>query len=589
MSIQIGIVLTVITVMTALLVKEVARPEIIVSFSVTVLLLLGIITPAEALRGFSNEGMVTIALLFIVAGVVQQSGLLNQIVQKILGNGTRPRLVLLRMMVPVTGMSAFMNNTPIVVMLMSYIRKWCSEHQISPSKFLLPLSYAAIFGGLITLIGTSTNLVVHGLMLENGMKGLAMFELAIVGVPAALLGIIYMMTIGYKLLPEKGTIEEALKESSREYLAEVVVEPDSVVIGKTIEEAGLRNLTGLYLIEIIRNHERITPVPFYEEIQSGDRLIFTGIVSTIVELQNMKGLRIETGSELNIDQLKNGHAQLVEAVVSHHSTLLHKSIKQNNFRSKYDAAVVAVHRNHERIQSKIGDIVLKPGDVLLLLVGKDFKKRWNQSNDFYLVSQIEKPNMIDSKKSKIAITSLVAMILLASFNILSLVEAAIVAVAILVLSKCITPEEMKKYIQFHVLLLIASSFGIGIALEKTGAAKWIASNMITIVDNFSMIGMLIVIYLLTNIFTEIITNSAAAVMMFPIATALANEAGADPMPFIITLAIAASASFVTPIGYQTNLIVYGPGGYQYKDYVKVGVPLSLIYMVVTVSIVNLVW
>jgi di/tricarboxylate transporter len=582
-------VLIIVTIMVVCLIKEVARPDIIVFFTTSTLLLLGILTPAEALQGFSNEGMLTIALLFIVAGAIQQSGLINRVVKKILGQSSHPRKVLIRMMLPVSALSAFMNNTPIVVMLMTDIRKWCNDHNISPSKFLIPLSYAAIFGGLITLMGTSTNLVVHGMMLESGMAGYSMFQLAIVGIPAAILGILYMAAIGFKLLPETKTLEETFFENSREYLAEMRVETGSPIIGKTIEQAGLRHLTGLYLIEIIRNRKCISPVTSYDVIQAGDLLIFTGMVSTIVELQQIKGLRLETGSDLNLEDLKNGSVQMIEAVVSHNSLLVHKSIRMSNFRSRFDAAVVAVHRNHERIQSKVGDIVLKPGDTLLLLVGNDFIKRWSQSNDFYVISPIEVPNLIEPKKSKITVISLVVMILLAALNILSIFKAALIAVGVLIVTKCITPEDTKKFVHFNVLLLIASSFGIGIALEKTGAADLIASQIVHIANGISTIGLLVTIYLLTNILTEIITNSAAAVIMFPIAVSTANIVGADPLPFIITITIAATASFITPIGYQTNLIVYGPGGYKFIDYLKVGFPLTLLYMLATVSIVSIVW
>jgi di/tricarboxylate transporter len=589
MTLEIGLVLIIVTIMVVCLIKEVARPDIIVFFTTSTLLLLGILTPAEALQGFSNEGMLTIALLFIVAGAIQQSGLINQVVKKILGQSIHPRKVLIRMMLPVSALSAFMNNTPIVVMLMTDIRKWCNDHNISPSKFLIPLSYAAIFGGLITLMGTSTNLVVHGMMLESGMAGFSMFQLAIVGIPAAIVGIIYMATIGFKLLPETKTLEETFFENSREYLAEMRVETGSPIIGKTIEQAGLRHLTGLYLIEIIRNRKCISPVTSYDVIQAGDLLIFTGMVSTIVELQQIKGLRLETGSDINLEDLKNGSVQMIEAVVSHNSLLVHKSIRKSNFRSRFDAAVVAVHRNHERIQSKVGDIVLKPGDTLLLLVGNDFTKRWSQSNDFYVISPIEVPNLIEPKKSKITVISLVVMILLAALNILSIFKAAIIAVGVLIVTKCITPEDTKKFVHFNVLLLIASSFGIGVALEKTGAADLIASQIVHIANGISTIGLLVTIYLLTNILTEIITNSAAAVIMFPIAVSTASLVGVDPLPFIITITIAATASFITPIGYQTNLIVYGPGGYRYTDYLKVGFPLTLLYMLATVSIVSIVW
>ncbi|MEB3103757.1 SLC13 family permease [Ferviditalea candida] len=590
MTFQIGFVLAVVVIMIVFLVLEVARPEIIVFTSLSVLLLSGILTPDEALRGFSNQGMLTIALLFVVAGAVQNSGILNKAISLLLGHSNNLKTVLFRFMFPVTAISAFMNNTPIVVMLMSDIKKWSRDHHISPSKLLLPLSYAAIFGGMITLIGTATNLVVHGLMLDYGMRGMSMFQLSAVGIPAAILGILYMVFIGQKLLPDNKSLDETYYEKRREYLTEMVVSPDCTVIGKSIEQAGLRNLKGLFLFEIIRSKEHITPVPSYEKIEAGDRLLFSGDIATIVELQNIKGLYLETGTDLNMNHMKDGSAQLIEAVVSHHSGLLQKTIKQHNFRSRYDAAVVAVHRNHERIQGKIGDIVLRPGDTLLLLAGKEFFKRNAESSDFYLTSPVDssiKP--ANSEKVKLILFIVLAMILVASLNWLSMFKASLLAVILLFITRSIVSEDVRKSVHLDVLLLIASSLGIGLALEKTGAAAWIALVIQKFGGGFDFISLPLLVYIMTNLLTEIITNTAAAVIMFPISVALANQMNIDPMGLIITMTIAASASFVTPIGYQTNLIVYGPGGYKFFDYVKVGLPLSLIYMVTTVSIVGILW
>ncbi|RKL65711.1 SLC13 family permease [Salipaludibacillus neizhouensis] len=589
MSFEIGFVLVVIIGMLVCLVKEIARPDFVVFCALAVLLLSGVLSPTDALRGFSNEGMLTVALLFIVAGAVKQSGVLNSLVTKSLGSGKNQRTSLIQMMVPMSALSAFLNNTPIVVMFTPVVRKWCKERNISPSKFLIPLSYATIFGGTLTLIGTSTNLVIHGFMLEHGMEGFSMFQLAIVSLPAGLIGIIYMSTIGYKLLPDRKTSEESFDESSREYLSEASVETDSPLSGKTIEEAGLKNLEGLYLIEVIRNGDRIVPVPSFMKLKANDRLIFTGLLSTIVELQNIKGLRVETGTSLKLENLQNGSAKLVEAVVSHQSSLIQQTAIESKFRSNYDAGIVAVHRNDERINNKVGEIKLKAGDTLLLLANKDFSNRWSNSGDFYLVSPIEDPEIVNPKKSIITVITLLLMISLAAFSILPMLNAAVLAVTILFLTKTVTFEGARKYIQFDVLLLIACAIGIGIALEETGAATLLANHFVQITEGAGVLGAIIAVYFLTTVFTEIITNNAAAVLMFPISLAIADQLAVDPMAFFVAIAIAASASFSTPIGYQTNLIVYGPGGYRFSDYLKVGIPLNIIYLIVTVVIINFVW
>ncbi|MDG5787205.1 SLC13 family permease [Evansella sp. AB-P1] len=589
MTIDMVIVMVVLFFMFVCLVKDFFRPDFIVFCALAIFLFAGILTPAEALKGFSNEGMLTVGLLFIIAGAIQQSNFLFHFIQLLLGKGMKTTGVLMKMMFPVAGFSAFLNNTPIVVMLTPVVKKWCEKYNLSPSKLLLPLSYAAIFGGTITLIGTSTNLLVHGLMLDLGMPGFSMFQLAIVAIPACVLGILYMSTLGHRILPSTKSIKETFTENKKEYFAEAYIEASFPHIGKSIKEAGLRNLEGVYLVEIIRDRERIYPVTSRQKIRAHDTLIFTGVISTIFQLENMQGLRLETGSELNLNDVKNGNYNLVEAVVSHHSTLIYKSVKENQFRSKFDAAVIAVHRNQERIQSKIGNIMLKPGDSLLLLAGDDFIKRGENTNDFYIISTVENIPVNQPKKAYLSILVLLCIVLLATFNILSIFKAAVLGVIALVLSKTVSLDQAKNFVHFDVLLLIASSIGIGVAMDKTGTAFFLANYLIQFTQFFGIIGAVAGVYLLTAIFTEMITNNAAVVMMFPIAFATATHLSVDPFGFFVAIAIAASASFMTPIGYQTNLIVYGPGRYRFSDYLKAGFPLSIIYFLLTITIVYHTW
>lgn len=577
--------------MMVALVREIARPDLILFTTLAVFLLTGVVNPQQALQGFSNQGMLTIALLFIIAGTIQKSGIFNRAIAAVLGSRSGPKSAMFKMMLPVAGMSAFLNNTPIVVTFTPFVRKWCRDHGISPSKFLIPLSFATIMGGMMTLMGTSTNLVVHGYLINHGDEGFSVFQLAIVGLPVAIIGILYLGTIGYRLLPNHRALTDTVEEHSREYLAEMVVEPKYPHINKTVEQAGLRNLKGLFLIEIIRGEQRISPVKSTSMMKAGDRLIFTGDVSTIADLQNTRGLHLEPGVDVSLDLLKNSGTELVEVVISHQSTLLSKKIKETKFRGKFDAAVVAVHRNNERVQGKIGDIVLKPGDTLLLLAGTDFKQRNAQFNDFYVITPIGNPFVTkeDTKKGWMAVTTLAVLILFVILGVLTMFKAMAVAVVILLVTRVISAEEAKDSIQFNILLLIASAFGIGAAIEESGAATWVASGIVHFAQPLGMIAILVFIYVLTNIFTELITNNAAALMMLPIALDTADRVGVNPMAFAVLVAIAASASFITPIGYQTNLIVMGPGGYKFSDYFKVGIPLTFIVMIVTITMVNLVW
>ena len=589
MTWEIVTVLILIFIMSLGLFLEWARPEFIVFSALAVLILVGIVEPGDALKGFSNEGMLTIGLLFIVAGAVQQSGFLKSFVHILLGNRSDGKKALLRLIFPVAGFSAFLNNTPIVVMLAPLVRQWCKDHGIAPSKLLMPLSFATVIGGMITLIGTSTNLVVHGLMLESGLSGFTMFTLAIVGIPGAIVALLYLMTIGYRLLPNRKGIDETLYVDSRDYLVEMRVNAECPLIGRTIEQGNLRNLSGLYLFEIIRDDRKILPVTPSERIREGDRLIFTGMVSTIGDLQQIKGLSLETGTNIQLDELRNGDNQIIEVVVSHHSPLVNRTIKQSQFRNIYGAAVISVHRKQERIESKVGDIVIKPGDVLLLIASQDFVSKYGRSMEFYFINVPEQPHIFDHTKSIITMLTLILLVLLVAFNVISMFKSAILAVLILALTRCISVEDAKRSVHFDVLLLIASAFGIGVALDQTGAAQFLSNYMVEFGSFFGVVGVFAVLYLITNVATEFLSNGAVVALMFPIALRMSEQLGVDPISVMVVIAIAASAGFSTPIGYQTNLIVYGPGGYRFSDFVKVGLPLNLIYMVITVMIVSMVW
>ncbi|MFQ3545386.1 SLC13 family permease [Halobacillus rhizosphaerae] len=583
------VVIIAIVLMLVGLFFEIARPDLIVFFTLFFFLMMGYVTPEQALSGFSNEGMLTVALLFIVAGVFERSGLVERLVGTFLAKSKSERGALVRLLVPIAAFSAFLNNTPIVVTLTPIIRKWASDHNISPSKFLIPLSYAAILGGTITLMGTSTNLVVHGLLLDTDSQGFSFFQLAWVGIPITILGLIYLIAAGPRVLPNNQSLIEKVKENTKDYLSEMVVTKDFPYQNQTVEEAKLRNLKGLYLIEIIRGSSRITPVTGQTRILAGDRLLFTGMLSTIADLQKRKGLELDTGTDLSMNDIQQNGTQLVEAVVSHQSSLVGKTIKQSRFREKYKAAVMAVHRNDERVKGKIGDITPKAGDLLLLVTGADFDQQVDHS-DFYTTSPIEEQKFYESEsKGWIALIVLLSMIALVTFQLLSIFKAMVIAVGILFIAKVISPHEARNSVQFQVLLLIASALGIGNVITETGTAGWIGSQIVHALAPLGGLAILASIYIMTNIFTELITNNAAAVIMFPIGYEVASAAGIEPIGMAVLVAIAASASFLSPIGYQTNLIVYGPGGYHFKDYVRTGLPLTLIVMVTAISVVYMIY
>ncbi len=591
--------IAIIVAMTAVLALELAPSSIVLAGALLLFLLTGVISPTETLAGFSNRGMITVGLLFVVAAGLQYTGALNAVANRFLGKTAKGNRIssLFKIMVPVSSLSAFLNNTPIVVIFTPIIKKWAEKLDLSASKFLIPLSYAAIFGGICTLIGTSTNLVVHGMMLQNNIRGLSMFELGKVGLPCALLGWLYMAFIGQRLLPERKDIMEVVIENRKEYFIGMKVTKKCSAIGKTIFEAGLRNLKNVYLMEIERGGDVFGPVSPDERLKSGDILYFVGVTSAIVDLQEIPGL-VPAAHEMFEDDFQRGTSYFVEAVVSDSSPILGRTVKEVDFRDRYKAGVVAIHRNGERIKSKVGSIRLHAGDVLLLLSSDEFLKNWSDSRDFYLVSTIKKQEPRVYHKAFMAVAILTLMVLAATFgsklpeiggNRIGMFYAVAAAAALMMITRCVTINQAKRSLDLNVLMTIACAFGLSKALQNSGAAGAIATFLINLVKGFGPVGVLVAIYLLTTVFTEIITNNAAAALIFPVAYSAGAQMGVDPRPFFIAIAIAASASFATPIGYQTNLIVQGAGGYKFTDYLKVGLPLNVLFLIVAAFVIPMFW
>lgn len=552
--------------------------------AVVVLVVFDILTPKEVLGGFANEQIAVIMLLLVIGGVLNKSSVLDILFKKLFQPIKSYSGFLRRMMLGVAGVSAFVNNTPIVAILIAHVYKWCKLNNVSPSKLMIPLSYAAILGGTATLIGTSTNLLVNGLAIEQGFESLKIFDFTIVGLPLILLGTFYMTIAGNRLLPDKQDPIDQFNQSSRNYIVELRVKDDSELIGKTVEEAHLRHLKSLFLVEIIRGGRTITPVTPHQVIRAADILLFAGDVNTISDLlEDLPGLSVPKVSE-NFNSEKN---ELIEVIIAPYSVMVDNTVKETDFRSRFDASVVAIHRHGTRVHGKIGDIVLESGDVLLLLAGKDFEKRSANRPNFYVLSKVKDLNKLDVRRSLIVISGLLASIALSALNVLSLFSSLIILLGIMTVGKIISFRELKNLIDTNLLVLAAFALALGTAISKTGTADLLADKLIFVFAPLGVIGILAGIYIVTNILTEFMTNIAAASLSLPIAIALSVHGGYPVKPFILVVAIAASASFITPIGYQTNLMVFGPGGYSFKDFFKVGLPLTLIYMITTILIISL--
>ncbi len=560
--------------------------DVVLMGGVTLLLLFGVLSPGQALVGFSNEGMVTVAVLFIVSAALKETGAIYWISDALLGRPKSLKQAQLRVMLPAAFISAFLNNTPVVAMMIPAINDWAKKLKLSVSKLMLPLSYAAIVGGTCTLIGTSTNLVVNGLLISETGEGLSMFELAWVGVPCVIVAVIYVLVSSRWLLPERKPAISQFADA-RQYTIEMIVDAAGPLVGKTVEEAGLRQLPGMYLIEIERGEHIIPAVAPQERLSSSDRLVFAGVIDSVVDLQKIRGLTPATNQVFKLDAPRPERC-LIEVVISDTNPLAGKSIREGRFRSQYNAAVIAVSRNGEQLKVKLGDVVLQPGDTLLLESHPSFHQQYRASRDFFLVARLEDSTPPRHERAGLSLTILAAMVLLVTFGFMSMLTAAMLAAGAMIIGRCITGGAARRAIDLNLLVVIAASFGIGQAMHHTGAAAALADSMMGGLAGHPMYA-LGVVFVVTALLTSLITNNAAAVLMFPIVVALAETMGVSYMPFVITMMVAASASFATPIGYQTNLMVLGPGGYHFSDYFRLGGPLTVLVGIVTVSVVPLVW
>lgn len=550
-----------------------------------VLLVSGVLSIEDGLAGFSNPGMVTVGVLFVVIAGVEQTGGMTWISQNLLGLPKGQLGALSRLLFPIVGMSAFLNNTPIVAMFVPVVSDWARKLRISPSKLMIPLSYGAIFGGICTLIGTSTNLVVNGLIISQAkLPGLGMFDMTPVSLPCAIAGCLYMLTLGHRLLPDrKAAISE--QDDIRQYTVEMVVEPNSPLAGKTIEQAGLRHLPGLYLGKIIRGDQTITAVSPQECLREADQLVFMGMVDSIVDLKKMRGLQPATNQVFKLDAALTERC-LIEAVVSNTSPIAGQTIREGQFRKRYNAVVLAAARNGERIQGKIGDICLQPGDSLLLEAHPSFLNLQRASRDFYLISGVPNSEPLQHEKAPVALAILIVMVVVVALGWVEMLLGAVVAAVLMVVTRCCAVERSLRGIDWSLLLVIAAALGIGKGLEVTGAAEAIAQAILAPANQNPWLA-LALIYGATTILTEVITNNAAAALVFPVALSVSQSLGVSFMPFAIAIMLGASASFATPIGYQTNLMVYGPGGYRFTDFMRVGIPLNLMFWVITVALTPL--
>lgn len=590
-------VLAVLALIIAILALTRIAPDAVLLGGLTLLMTLpvphatgwriGLIPPREALAGFSNPGVITIAALFVLVAGMRQTGAIDWIAQIILGRPRALRPALTRLVLSVSAISAFVNNTPVVAMLIPAVNDWARKLGFRPSKFLIPLSYAAILGGTCSLIGTSTNLVVYGMVLAEGdLPPPGMFDITWVGLPCALVGAAFLILFGPRLLPDRGSAASALADP-REYTIEMLVPPKSPLIGRTIEEAGLRSLPGCYLVEIDRGDETLVAVGPEQKLHANDRLVFVGVVDSVRDLQRMRGLVPATDQVFKLDSPRY-RRHLFEAVVSNTCPLVGKTIREGRFRSIYNAAVIAVARNGERLPGKIGDIRLRPGDTLLLEAAPNFAERYRDSRDFFLVSSLEDSSPPRTERALLAISILAALVIVAAFGWLDMLLAAMLAAGAMILTRCCTISAARRSVNWSVLVAVAAALGVGRAMELSGAARFLAEGVLALCGPHPWVA-LVGVFAITACLAALMTNAASAAVMFPIVLETTRALGVSLVPFLMVLMCAASASFASPLGYQTNLMVYGPGGYLFRDFLRVGIPMTVLVGITAVLVAPLRW
>jgi di/tricarboxylate transporter len=547
------------------------------------LLLARVLTPAEAFAGFANPAPITVAALYVLARAVEKTGLLHPVLARLLGRRARDGISLARLTLPAAGASALLNNTPLVAMLVPPVSDWADRTGQPASRFLMPLSYAVILGGAITLIGTSTNLVVSGLVEQRSGTPLGLFEITPMGLPVALAGLAVLLLTARRLLPDRQAARRDLDPGvAREFTVRMRVEPRGPADGVTIEAAGLRSLQGVFLLQVERRGEVVGPPAAGDRLEGGDELVFVGRVDQVLDLQARRGLVL--AEQPHVAGFDTARHAFFEVVVGPHSPLAGRTLREAGFRGRYHAGVVAIHRAGRRIDAKLGAVQLEPGDTLLVLADRGFRDRWRDRGDFLLIAPIDGPQPAATRRWPVVAAVLLGVVVVAGLGVLPMLEASLIAVVLLIVSGVLTAAEARAAVDLEVVIMIAASFALGEAMERTGLADTMAGGVVGAFGGLGPLGALLGVILTTMLVTELVTNNAAAAVVLPLAWSAAERAGQDPRVFAMAVAVMASCSFLTPIGYQTNLMVYGPGGYRFLDYARLGAPITLAVVVTTLLV-----
>ncbi len=580
MTVDIAIVIAIVIGAAVLFATEKLPVDMTALLVMTVLLISGIITPEEGISGFSNTATVTVAAMFIISAALNKTGavlFVGELASKMFKYNFWLGVVV--MMTAVGILSAFINNTPVVAVFIPVVLRIAASNKINSSKILMPLSFASMFGGVCTLIGTSTNILVSSIAVQYGQPAFSMFEFTALGLLFFSAGLIYMVLIGIRMIKAKDVPSDLTqKYSMSDYLTDIVLLPEAKSVGTRLVESPLIKEVEVDILDVVRNGKRLLRPTSEIVFEANDVLRVRCDVKKIQELKDRVGIKLKSDLKLKDEDFKTEDLQLVEAIVAPNSRLIGKTIKSSRFRNIYKANALALRHSGQLYHTDFIDVPLKPGDALLLEIRKENLDDLKRDPDFVLVSGVDLPKY---RKRKIipALLIVAGVITTATLNILPIMIGAIVGSILLVFTKCISIEESYKSIEWNIVFLLGGILSLGIALEKTGAALLLANNIVNLIGFLGPVAIVAAFYLITTMFTEIMSNNASAVLLAPIAIAVAESMGISARPLLMAVTFAASASFMTPVGYQTNTMIFGVGQYKFSDFLKVGGPLNLIFWI----------
>ncbi|MBR9997592.1 MAG: SLC13 family permease [Cyclobacteriaceae bacterium] len=585
------ILCVIITVALVLFISEWIRLDVVALLIMSGLILTGILSPVEAIEGFSNQATVTVLFMFILSASLLKTGALSQVgvffarmYQKNFTAG------LMTMMISIAIVSAFINNTPIVALFIPIIIQTAREAKLSPGKLLMPLSFASIFGGMCTLIGTSTNILVDGIARQNGESGFDMFTLTPVGVILSIAGILYMAIIGKKILPDRENKGKG-NYHLHDYLTEIELFDNARSANKMIREAPLVKEYGMDILEVIRGNERVSLPSGDFLLKAGDVLKVKCNVERLQKLKDKLKIRIAPTLKVSDHDFVSKDTSLVELIITSNSRFDGKTLREVNFRQRYRAIPLAIKHREDIINERLMNMILKAGDIILVEIknnrlDKLKEEEYQQNQPFILLT--ERQNIdINWKNFSIVIACLLGVILLSTLNILHVLGGTLIASAVLIVTGCLPVKDIYDVVDWKVIFLLAGALSLGMAMEKTGFSTIVANQMIETVGPWGPIAIISGFYLLTSILTEMMSNNASAALIAPIAISTAHQMEVSAMPFLIAITLAASASFMTPIGYQTNTMIYGAGGYQFKDFTRVGFGLNVLFWILATLLIPL--